>query len=234
MPRDGSGTRAQIMDAAQALILQHGFAGTSVDAVLERTSLTKGAFFHHFKSKNDLARALIERFAEQDAALLRATMERAERLSRDPVQQLLIFVGLLEELAAANAAPPGCLYASYSYEAQLFDTGTHATIRGGLLLWRERLAGKLRQAIAGRAPRVTVDVEEVADMLSVIIEGAYVLSRTMDDPGLVAKQLAQYRGYLELLFGVAFTAADADSAALSNEPQKSRRSQLAGDSTRQN
>ena len=203
MPRDGSGTRSQIMDAAQALILQHGFAGTSVDAVLERTRLTKGAFFHHFRSKNDLARALIERFAEQDAALLRATMERAERLSRDPVQQLLIFVGLLEELAAANAAPPGCLYASYSYEAQLFDAETHATIRRGLVLWRERLAEKLRAASAHRAPRVEVDVEALADMLSVVIEGGYVLSRTMNAPGLLAAQLAHYRGYLELLFGVA-------------------------------
>lgn len=204
MAKRGEGTRGQIMDAAQQLILSQGFAATSIDAVIERTGLTKGAFFHHFRSKNELAQALMERFAQQDAALLERIAGRAERLARDPLQQVLLVVGLLEE-AIADAAEdfPGCLYASYAYEAGLFDERTHAVIRDALLRWRERIADLLRRAALQHPPRIPLDPGEAADMLTVVIEGAYVMSRALGDPALVGKQLRHYRGYLELAFGVA-------------------------------
>ena len=203
MPRDGTETRIQIMDAAQDLILQQGFAGTTVDAVLERTGLTKGAFFHHFKSKNELGHAVIQRFADRDRALLEDLIDRAERLSGDPVQQVLIAVGLLEEMAEDLTDPNhGCLFASYAYEAQLFDEEVHRIIRDAFHVWRERLAEKLRYAMEYRPPRVRVDVNELADMLSVVVEGAYVLGKSLGDSTMLARQLRHYRSYLELVFGL--------------------------------
>ena len=190
------------MDTAQDLILEQGFAGTSLDAILDGVGVTKGAFFHHFRSKQALAHALVERFAEADRALLRRTLERAERLSRDPVQRLLIFVGLLEEDAAALSEPhPGCLFASYCYEAQLFDEAVHGVIGDSLLLWRETLAERIREARAARPTRTEVDADDLADLLTVVAEGAFILSRSLRDPGVVARQFRQYRVYLELLFG---------------------------------
>ena len=64
--RNPEKTKASILDAAEALILDHGFGATSVDAVVARAGITKGAFFHHFPSKAELGRALIERFAQAD------------------------------------------------------------------------------------------------------------------------------------------------------------------------
>ncbi|HJU91206.1 MAG TPA: helix-turn-helix domain-containing protein [Gemmatimonadaceae bacterium] len=203
MPRDGTETRIQIMDAAQDLILRQGFAATTVDAVLERTGLTKGAFFHHFKSKNELANAVIQRFADHDRALLDNLLDRAERLSSDPMQQVLILVGLMEEMADQLTDPNhGCLFASYVYEAQLFDTEVHRIIRDAFHLWRDRLGQKLRDAVAHRPPRVEVDIDELADMLSVIVEGAYVLGKSLGDSSMLARQLRHYRSYLELVFGL--------------------------------
>ena len=93
MPRDGSTTRTAIMDAAEGLILETGFAATSVDRVIERAGITKGTFFYHFNSKAALAQALVERYAALDLGNLDDKMTRAEKLARDPVQQLLLFVG---------------------------------------------------------------------------------------------------------------------------------------------
>lgn len=192
------------MDAAQALILDQGFAGTSVDAIIERAGVTKGAFFHHFPAKADLARALVERYAAEDAEHLEETMARAERLSRDPLQQLLVFVGLAEEAMAELTEPyPGCLFASYVYEAQLFDEGTHEVIRGAVLLWRGRLRRKLEEVSTYHPPRVDVDLDALADLMWAIFEGSFILSKTMRDPAAVSSQLRQYRTYLELLFGAA-------------------------------
>jgi TetR/AcrR family transcriptional repressor of nem operon len=201
MPRDGTETRERLLDAAESLILDQGFAATAVDAILERAGLTKGAFFHHFPTKTDLAHALVERYAAADAAHLESFMARAERLARDPLQQLLVFVGLFEEALEELAGPrPGCLFASYCYEAGLFDAETHAVIRRAISHWRERLGAKLREVAAQRPPRLDVDLETLADLMFVVSEGAFVLSRTMDEREAMAAQLRHYRSYLELLF----------------------------------
>lgn len=202
MPRDGAETRERLLDAAEGLILEHGYAATPVDAIIEGAGVTKGAFFHHFPSKGDLARALVERYAAADADHLEGHMARAERLARDPLQQLLVFVGLFEEELAELPGPsPGCLYASFCYEAGLFDAGTHAVIRGAVAHWRERLGAKLREAAAKHPPRGDVDLDTLSDLLWVVFEGAFVLSRALGDRRAVAAQLRHYRHYLELLFG---------------------------------
>ncbi len=190
------------MDAAEALILDHGFGGTTVEAVIGRAGVTKGAFFHHFASKADLGHALVARYAALDAEHLERTLERAERLSGDPLRQVLLFVGLLEEEMEALTEPhPGCLFASYCYQAGLFDAGTMAIVRQSMQRWRERVGAKLAEAGARHPPRAAVDFESLADMLLTIFEGAFVLSRTMEEPKLIAGQLADFRTYVELVFG---------------------------------
>lgn len=204
MPSDPHPTRTRILDAAEGLVLDHGFAGTTIEAILERTGFTKGAFFHHFASKDELAQALVERYAEHDAATLEEFMARAERLGRDPLQQVLIFVGLFEETMDELTEPsPGCLFASYCYEAQLFDDRIHEVIREAFERWRARLGEKIRAAIESHPPRLPVDPDDLADAFTVIVEGAFIVSKTMDEPEAVARQLRHYRNYLELLFDAA-------------------------------
>jgi TetR/AcrR family transcriptional repressor of nem operon len=86
------------MDAAQEMVPEVGLSGTSVEKVIDQVGVTKGTFFYHFKTKHDLAAALIERYAHEDEHHIFATMEKAEQLARDPLQQLLIFVGLFIEM----------------------------------------------------------------------------------------------------------------------------------------
>jgi TetR/AcrR family transcriptional repressor of nem operon len=202
MPRDGSSTRDRILDAALDLVLKRGYAGMSLDNAIQRVGITKGAFFYHFKSKKDLAMALLRRFDEADKAVLQASRERAEKLSRDPLQQLLIFVGLFEEMFEGLSEPyPGCLFASYTNELQQFDAGTRELIRESFLTWRGYFRQQLDAVMQKYPPRIDVDAESLADSFSVVIEGAFVLSKSLDEPDVVARQLRQFRNYLELLFG---------------------------------
>lgn len=194
-------TRSRIMDAAELLILEYGFGGTTVDAVVGVAGVTKGAFFHYFASKAELAHAIVERYAERDVEHLENTLARAERLSRDPLQQLLIAIGLFEEQMEALTEPShGCLFASYCYQSQLFDEETLEIGRRAMHLWRERITNKLREISEKYPPRLEVDLESLGDMLLTIFEGAFVLSRTLNDPAIVARQLANYRAYVDLLF----------------------------------
>ncbi len=201
MTKSGAATRTRILDAAQALVFEHGFAGTSLDSVLARTGLTKGAFFYHFKSKADLGHALIERFAARDIAELDRTLRRAEALSEDPLQQVLIFVGLLKEpLEALSAPAPGCLFAAYLYQPGEFAPEVTAVAATTLGEWRRRLSEKFAAVAARHPPARPVDPDALADHLTVTVEGAYILSKAFGDAGLPARQIALYRRYLEDLF----------------------------------
>lgn len=201
MPRDGTATRTAIMDTAQALILGSGYAATSVDAVIGGAGITKGAFFYHFKTKADLAKALVLRDAERDAAHLEQNLTRAESLSNDPLQQLLICFGLFEEDLAKLSAPyPGCLYASFVYEAQLFDAETMAVVHEVFGNWTRRISAKLEQVVALYPPRLAVDIRTLAEMSLTQAEGAYILGKVNRDAKAPAAQFRHYRNYLELLF----------------------------------
>lgn len=203
MAKRGEETRTQILDAAEQLFLEFGYGGTTVEAILDRTGTTKGAFFHHFASKQALARALIERYAELDTVTLETNVARAERLSRDPLQQVLILIGLYEEAMTGLTEPfPGCLYASYCYQAGLFEGDVLGIVRESMIGWREVVGTKLRAAMAASPPRLEADPDELADAGLAVMEGAFILSKTIEEPHIVARQLRHYRNYLELLFGV--------------------------------
>lgn len=200
VPRDGTETRTRILDAAERLTLDRGFAGASVDAVLDQAGVSKGAFFHHFPAKTDLAGALIDRWNALDETLMRDIMSRAERLSDDPLQQLLLLVGLIAEAEDGLATAPACLFAAFSYQQGVVNSQSREVIANGMLRWRRAIAAKLAEAVALHPPRVAIDADILADQFLAVLEGAFVLSRAHADPGIVSRQLRQYRSHLQLLF----------------------------------
>lgn len=202
MTGDGPTTRTRLMDAAEELVLQHGLAGATVDAVVEKAGLTKGTFFYHFDTKGELARALVARYDAHDEELMERHMAEAEEASDDPLEQLLIFVERFEEQMAELTEPyPGCLFAAHCYQNRMFDRETAAIVEEGLLRWRRTIGAKLREVAEAHPPRRDAPPEELADMLTAIFEGAFILSKSLSEPEVAARQLALYRGYLELLFG---------------------------------
>jgi TetR/AcrR family transcriptional repressor of nem operon len=201
MRRNGTATRGKILDAAQNLVLERGYVGMTVDHVLDAVGITKGAFFHHFKTKDDLARALLQRYAERDERIYRETRERAEKLSDDPLQQILLFIGLFQEMFDGLTEPyPGCLFASYLYELQQFGEDTRELIRSSFMKWRELLQEKFEAAARRYPPRIEVSAASLADAFTVVLEGAFITSKALNEPKLVSEQLRHFRNYVELLF----------------------------------
>lgn len=201
MPRDGSATRLKIMDTAQQMVLDVGLSGTSIEKVIDKAGVTKGTFFYHFKTKHDLAAALITRYAEDDRHHYNDFMEKAEQLARDPLQQLLIFVGLFIEMTEQLEEPfPGCLYASYCYQSGAISPDVMAQIEDMMRFWRERLGEKIEQASELHAPTIPVETHQVADHVLTTFEGAFILSKVLREPKLASEQLIQCRNYLELLY----------------------------------
>ncbi|MGF1626189.1 MAG: TetR/AcrR family transcriptional regulator [Alphaproteobacteria bacterium] len=201
MSAKGAATREKIVAAAQGLILDRGYAGMTLDDVLGETGLTKGAFFHHFKGKAELARAVVERFAENDFQLFGEMSARADRLADDPFDRVMIFLKLFEEFLDGIGKPfPGCVFASYTYESRQFGPEVHAYIRDRLQTWIGQYEEKLAALIAARPPARPVTARQLAEMIATLVEGGFMMANALEDATWLQRQSAQYRGYLELLF----------------------------------
>lgn len=195
-------TRDLILDTAQKLVLSRGFAATSLDHLVETAGITKGAFFHYFKSKAELAEALVERFAAQDLRLLSESIGQAERMTADPLQQVFIVLGIFQNFfEGQEGTPGGCLFASYCYQSELLTEKNLRVINGNFALWRQAFADRYERAAELYPAAKGADLKGLADMATVIFEGAYVMAKTQRDSAVMVQQLLHYRRYLELVFG---------------------------------
>jgi AcrR family transcriptional regulator len=201
MGTKGQQTREHILAIAENIILQRGYAGTSIEEIISAAGITKGGFFYHFDGKNDLARSLMQRYLVQDEAFFSGLVERAASLTEDPLQQFLIFLKLMAEaMADLPGTHPGCLVASFTYEAQQFDEEVRALNVEGVLSWRRIFLAMLERIRARYPMKVERPLEELADMLTGIIEGGIILSKVIDDRDILPNQLLQYRDYVRLVF----------------------------------
>jgi len=198
----GEKTRERILDVAYDAIVQKGFAGTSVEELVEAAGITKSGFFYHFRDKNDMARQLFERFLAEDEAIIDTLEQRAHELSDDPLQSFLIFLNLYAQVMDdMEALHPGCLVATVTYQERLFDADVKRMNVEFLMRMRRRFRGSLDKIVAKHPPRVEVDLDALADHLTAIVEGAIVLSKALNDEGLMGRQTRLFRNHIKLLFG---------------------------------
>ena len=140
----GERTRERILDAAYDAIIHKGFAGTSIDELVEAAGITKSGFFYHFKDKGDLARQLLVRFLAEDDAIMDQLTLRAQQLADDPLQRFLLFLNLYAETVdGLEELHPGCLFASIVYQDQVFDREIQRLNSEAVLRWRARFIGWL-------------------------------------------------------------------------------------------
>jgi len=201
MATRANSSRERILSTAEGIILQKGYVGTSIEDILDKAAITKGGFFYHFNGKSELARALVKRYVQNDSDVFYDLLERADQLSEDPLQRLLIFLNLFAEMVGGmNEVHPGCLAASFTYEMQQLDEETRDLMRLGMLEWRVIIAERIETILDKYPPRLEVSVTTLADMFISVTEGGIILARIFNENGALVEQVQAYRTFLRLIF----------------------------------
>jgi AcrR family transcriptional regulator len=184
------------------MILQRGYSGTSIEEIIGEAGITKGGFFYHFDGKSDLARHLMLRYLENDGKFFEDLSVRAQSLTEDPLQQFLLFLKLMAEaLADMPGTHPGCLVASFTYEAQQFDEEIRSLNTQGVLSWRELFLDHLAKIAEKYPMKIEQPLDELADLLTSVIEGGIIMSKVLDEGDTLPNQILHYRSYIRLVFG---------------------------------
>jgi TetR/AcrR family transcriptional repressor of nem operon len=95
---------------------------------------------------------------------------------------------------------PGCLVASFCYQDRLFDKEVRELNTKAVLNWRRRFRERLALIAARYSPKSLVDLNDLADMLSVIADGGIILSRVVNDKQALSRQIMLYRDFVRTVF----------------------------------
>jgi TetR/AcrR family transcriptional repressor of nem operon len=190
-------TKERLLDGAEQLMLAKGFVATTVDEICAAAGVTKGSFFHYFKSKEDLGKAALERFCEVRARLMQ---ENSSRKKTDPLERVYGSIDAAIEMAKSPLAKNGCLLGNFAQELSDSHPKMRSLCAQRFAEWAVVLKKELDEAKAQYLPKSRLDTDSLAEHFIAIVEGALILAKAKQDMGVLGKSLRHFRRYLESLF----------------------------------
>jgi TetR/AcrR family transcriptional repressor of nem operon len=189
--------RTRLLEAAAHAIRAQGYSATSVDDICREAQLTKGAFFHHFESKEDLAVAAAAHFGERAARLFG---EAPYRALADPLDRLLGYIDLRSAILDGPIPEFTCLLGTMVQEA--YDT--HPAIRRAcdahIGVNIADVAKDVEAAKTLYAPEAGWSAESLAAHTQAVLQGAFILAKAKGGPEIARDCVAHLRRYVERLF----------------------------------
>jgi TetR/AcrR family transcriptional repressor of nem operon len=176
-------------------MLTQGFAATSVEEICAAARLTKGSFFHYFKSKDDLGRVLLKRFCADGRQLHRSFCGG----ETDPLRRVYAYIDAAAKMAS-EPGQKGCLLGMFSQELCDLNPQIRAECEQGFDDWAKAFGEELARAKAKYAPRKSFHPRELADHLITVMEGGMILGKARKDMRMVARGLRHYKAYVKQLF----------------------------------
>jgi TetR/AcrR family transcriptional repressor of nem operon len=190
-------SKAALLDAALSVFRAKGYTATRVEDICEAAELTKGSFFHHFKSKEELAIAAAEHWINVTSpTFLCADYQTLP----DPLDRLLAYVDFRKELLKGELPEFTCFAGTIIQEVY----ETHPSVRDAC-----------EKSITGHAATLVADIdaamrlygvdrsfsaESLALYTQAVLQGAFVLAKAKQGPAVAADCLDHLRRYIEKLF----------------------------------
>ena len=200
-PRKRGDARERILELAEAAVLEKGFGTTSIDELIAGAGITKSGFFYHFKDKTELARALLVRYMERETAIFDDLFRRADELNEDPLHGYLVGLRMLAEMMSdLPSGHPGCIIASLCYQERLFDQEVRNLNAEAVLAWRRRFRERLDRIAERYPPRISVDLDQLADMLAALVDGGIIQSKVLKDNMALPRQVLLFREFIRMVF----------------------------------
>lgn len=186
-----------MLNAALSLIREKGYSSTSVDELCAKAGVTKGAFFHHFESKEALAVAAANYWAETTSALFDAAPYHEHT---DPLERVLGYLDFRKAILKGEIAEFTCLVGTMVQEVY----ETNPNIRAACYACISDHAAKVTADIAEAMKRYRIRAPWTAESLALhtqaILQGAFILAKAKGGSAIAAASIDHLRRYIELLF----------------------------------
>ncbi|WP_227523866.1 TetR/AcrR family transcriptional regulator [Kangiella profundi] len=184
--RNPDATRQNILQVAFEEILLKGYQGLRVDEVLKQTGFTKGAFYHHFKSKKELGHAVIDEVLKP--WIHERWIEPLKQV-KDPINDLIKMMNDSRAEINIKELHTGCPLNNLTHEMSPLDESFRVRIVAIWEIWYEALAETFERGQEAGIIRKDVNPHNIARFLIATIEGiigqckCYMSDQAFDEAG---------------------------------------------------
>jgi TetR/AcrR family transcriptional regulator, transcriptional repressor for nem operon len=189
--------RDKLLAAALSVIRTKGYSATTVDDLCAAAGVTKGAFFHHFKSKEALAVAAADHWSEMTGGLFASAPYHAHA---DPLDRVLGYIDFRKAILRGGVPEFTCLVGTMVQET--YDTAPairdacNASIAGHA----KKLEADIEAAMAARRMRVPWTAQSLALHTQAVLQGAFILAKAQGSAAVAADSVDHLKRYVMLLF----------------------------------
>ena len=188
--------KTKILDAALMVIRAKGYAATTVDDLCAASAVTKGAFFHHFKSKDELAVAVAEHWSKVTGELFEAAPYHRHA---DPLQRVLGYLEFRKSLLTGEVAEFTCLVGTMVQETFESNPAIRAACEASISGHAQKLEADIAEAMRQRGLRAHWTARSLALHTQAVLQGAFILAKAKSDAKVAADSIDHLRRYIELL-----------------------------------
>jgi TetR/AcrR family transcriptional regulator, transcriptional repressor for nem operon len=198
MEKTQPSARSKLLNAALREVRVSGYEAATVDGLCRAAGVTKGAFFHHFKSKEDLGVEATRHWNEMTGALFAAAHYHDYA---DPLDQLIAYIDFRRELLEGRSVPEAtCLLGTMVQETYESHPAIREACDRYISAHATEVAKDIAAAKARHAPEATWSAEGLALHTQAVIQGAFILAKARNNLAIAADSILHLRRYIELLF----------------------------------
>jgi TetR/AcrR family transcriptional repressor of nem operon len=196
-PQPQHDSKTRLLDAALRVIRTKGYAATTVDDICHGAGVTKGSFFHHFRSKDELALAAAGHFSAMAEGLFAAAPYHE---AQDPLDRLLGYVDFRAAILTGELPDYTCLLGTLVQETYATHPDIRAACDRGMSSHIAELTRDIEAAKQRYAPAASWSADSVGYFVQSVLQGAFIFAKAKQSPEVVRESLAHLRRYLAVLF----------------------------------
>jgi len=190
-------SKIKLLDAAVQVIRAKGYAATTVEVICNEAGVTKGSFFHHFDSKDDLALSAIAHWEAMSEGRFAAAPYH--KLS-DPLDRLIGYLKFRGAMLTGELPDYTCLLGTLVQETYATHPHIRAACDRSLSRDIAAVTPDLKAAKKLYAPKAQWSVETVGYFIQSVLQGSFVFAKTKESPEVVRENLDHLQHYLQFLF----------------------------------
>lgn len=193
----------KLIVAAHRVIRRQGYAGTSVDDLCRAAGVTKGAFFHHFPTKDALAVASAEAWTEHARTRIFTTAPWQQ--VEDPLERVLAHIDFRLAMIDGPVEEFSCFVGTIVQEAYATSPTIRAACDASITAYAEALAPHVQAAIDAQGISDGVTAIDLAFHIQAVLQGAFILAKAKDDPEAARNSVGYLKRYVRMLFNSSTT-----------------------------
>ncbi|MGE0424522.1 MAG: TetR/AcrR family transcriptional regulator [Reyranellaceae bacterium] len=190
-------SRTRLLEAGSTVIRTKGYTATTVDDICAEAGVTKGSFFHHFKSKEDLVLGAVAHWNQWTEAVFAGADYR--RLD-DPLRRVLGYVDFRSAILDREIPEFTCFLGTLVQETYATHPAVRAACDQGMSVHIAGLTRDLEAAKRLYAPKADWSAESVGYFIQAVLQGSFIFAKAKQDAAVARRNLAHLKRYLLSLF----------------------------------